>query len=74
MKRANKRMKHEFQVQTKIVQKYFKMNTNFILHLNNLVFTIILYKICNRVFLQETSKQTHKTCVFGANKDWGEIF
>ena len=31
-------------MQTKIVEKYFKLNTIFGLNLNNLVFTIILSK------------------------------
>ena len=50
------------------------MNTNFGLHLNNLVFTIILYEKSIRVFLNEMSKQMHETWVLGANKDCGEIF
>ena len=59
---------------TKIEEKYFKMNRNFDLHLNNLVFTIFLYEKSVRVFFNETSKQTHETLVLGANKDYGEVF
>ena len=39
MKRANKGMKHEFEVQTNIVEKFFKVKINYCLHLNNIVFT-----------------------------------
>ena len=55
------------------MEKYFKMNTNFNLHLNNIVFSIILYEKSNRVFLHETSEQTHETWVLRANKDCEKI-
>ena len=50
------------------------MNTNFDLHLNNLVFTIIFYEKSRRVFLDETSEKIHETWVLGANKYCGDIF
>ena len=58
-------MKQEFEVQTTIWEKYFKMKTNFGLHLNNLVYSLrkiqpsfYFLKRANKGMKQEFEMQT----------------